>query len=54
MCENFGLGVPLYLPNMYFNVPYCSYCQLELTSTWNPYTPCIHGYVKTETYPRLE
>ena len=33
---------------------YCSSCQGELTSTWHPHTPCIHGYVKTETYLRLE
>ena len=33
---------------------YCSWCQVELTSTWNPHTPCIHDYVNTETYPRLE
>ena len=33
---------------------YFSWCQVELTSTWNPHTPCIHGYVNTETYPRLE
>ena len=33
---------------------YCSWCQVELTSTWNPHTLCIHGYVNTETYPRLE
>ena len=33
---------------------YCSWCQVELTSTWNPHTPCIHGYVTTETYPILE
>ena len=32
---------------------YCSWCQVELTSAWNPHTPCIHSYVNTETYPRL-
>ena len=33
---------------------YCSWCQVELTSTWNPHTLCIHGYLNTETYPRLD
>ena len=33
---------------------YCSWYQVELTSTWNPHTPCKHSYVNTETYPRLD
>ena len=33
---------------------YCSWFQVELNSTWNPHTLCIHGYINTETYPRLE
>ena len=32
---------------------YCAWFQVELTSTWNPRTPCTHGKVKTETYPRI-
>ena len=30
---------------------YCSWVQVELTSTWNPHTPCMYGKVKTEIYP---
>ena len=32
---------------------YCSWVQLERTSTWNPYTPCTYGKARTETYPIL-
>ena len=32
---------------------YFSWFQVELTSIWNPHTPCTHGKVKTETYPRI-
>ena len=47
-CINVGIF------EIYFIGCYCSWCQVEITSTWNPHTPCINGYVKTETYPRLE
>ena len=33
---------------------YFSWFQVELTSTWNPHTPCTHGKVKTETYSTYE
>ena len=33
---------------------YCYWFQVELTSTWNPHTQCMHGNVNTETYPRLD
>ena len=42
------------IPSKVTSRVYCSWCQVELTSTWNPHTPCIHGYINTETYPRLE
>ena len=32
---------------------YCSWSQVEPTSTWNPHTSFTHGKVKTETYPRI-
>ena len=33
---------------------YLSWCQVELTFTCNPHTPCIHGNINTETCPRLD
>ena len=63
-CCFFGISkgqVTLFLVLDYLLIPshrtawfYCSQCQVELTSTWNPHTPCMHGYIKTETYLRLE
>ena len=32
---------------------YCSWFQVECTSTWNSHTPSTHGNAKTETYPRI-
>ena len=32
---------------------YCSWFQVERTSTCNPHTPCTYGKAKTETYPRI-
>ena len=36
------------------SLAYCSWFQVEITSTWNPHTPCMHGKVNTETYPRID
>ena len=30
-----------------------SWFQVEITSTWNPHTPCTYGKARTETYPRI-
>ena len=32
---------------------YCSWFQVERTSTWNPHTPCTYSKAKTETYHRI-
>ena len=40
--------------NKSYRGKYCSWCQVQLTSTCSPHTPCIHGYVNTETYLRLD